>query len=514
MKETMQNGQHFHHLLVFTVLFLSALSSVEATTYDMELKLTRDLLSRTSTRIRPVENTSRPVNVTMDMTLSNVIDIDEVYQIITVNMWLSQEWINERMQWDPKLFGGIKDVTLHTSDIWQPDIVLYNNVFEEFDGRLDHVSTLVRVYYNGSTHWNAPFIFKTLCKIQVKNFPFDLQECTLKFGSWQYDSSEIDLHYVKTEGKLDNTRVRNGEWDVIRVKITRNALSYPCCPDVVYPDITFIVQLRRRSLFYIFNLIIPNFLIALLAFFSFYIPIECGERISFVITVLLSMTVFLLLVAESIPPTSEALPAIALYYTSSMILVALALVATGITLKVNYSYKPSVGGALHPRVKRFIFNVIGPCLGFDCRTFREHQCFSRDSDKPEAFCCKRLLQKASNRSVNNDVSVQCSKGSSTEQEIPLTPTLGNYEESAAFNLKGLEVEPRKYPGEGVYADIRTIAAAVEARKDEDERMAEGRLAAAIVDRAFMYLFTVVFFISTIVILVTPYASNDEETPLA
>ncbi|KAK3731506.1 hypothetical protein QZH41_008534, partial [Actinostola sp. cb2023] len=310
--------------------------------FKMRTKLMKHLLDSncSSKRVRPVENDADTVNVTMDMTLSNVIDM---------------EWTNEIMIWKPEEWSGIQTISVDAADIWLPDTILYNNVFEEFDGRLDNVKTLVRVHYTGKTTWNAPFIFKTLCKIKVKNFPFDRQQCKLKFGSWRYAAKELNLWFARKTANLDERRIKNGEWDVINVDITRNALVYPCCPDDVYPDITFIINIRRRSLYYIFNLIIPNFLIALLAFFSFYIPVECGERISFVMTVLLSMFVFLLLVAESIPPTSEAVPAIGVFFTSSIVLVALALVATGFVCHGNVDAK----GVAAYYEDRIIHEIIG-----------------------------------------------------------------------------------------------------------------------------------------------------------
>jgi nicotinic acetylcholine receptor len=59
----------------------------------------------------------------------------------------------------------------------------------------------------------------------------------------------------------------------------RNVLSYECCPEE-YIDITFIVHIRRRTLFYGFNLIIPCVLISSMALLTFLLPSESGEKIS------------------------------------------------------------------------------------------------------------------------------------------------------------------------------------------------------------------------------------------
>ena len=37
-----------------------------------------------------------------------------------------QQWTDEYLTWDPRDFGNVSLVKLHQSDIWTPDIMLYN----------------------------------------------------------------------------------------------------------------------------------------------------------------------------------------------------------------------------------------------------------------------------------------------------------------------------------------------------------------------------------------------------
>ena len=39
---------------------------------------------------------------------------------------LSQYWRNPQLTWDPNKYGGIKEIHVSPSDIWVPDILLYN----------------------------------------------------------------------------------------------------------------------------------------------------------------------------------------------------------------------------------------------------------------------------------------------------------------------------------------------------------------------------------------------------
>lgn len=59
----------------------------------------------------------------------------------------------------------------------------------------------------------------------------------------------------------------------------RNERFYDCCKEP-YPDVTFTVVMRRRTLYYGLNLLIPCVLISTLALLVFLLPADSGEKIS------------------------------------------------------------------------------------------------------------------------------------------------------------------------------------------------------------------------------------------
>lgn len=63
------------------------------------------------------------------------------------------------------------------------------------------------------------------------------------------------------------------------VPAKRNVAFYECCPEP-YIDITFTIHIRRRTLYYGFNLIIPCALISMLTLLTFILPPGEGEKIS------------------------------------------------------------------------------------------------------------------------------------------------------------------------------------------------------------------------------------------
>ena len=47
------------------------------------------------------------------------------------------------------------------------------------------------VNYTGEVSWLSHGIFKSSCKISVEYFPFDIQNCKLKWASWTYDGLSV-----------------------------------------------------------------------------------------------------------------------------------------------------------------------------------------------------------------------------------------------------------------------------------------------------------------------------------
>lgn len=125
------------------------------------------------------------------------------------------------------------------------------------------------------------------------------------------------------------------EWDILGVPAHRHEKFYRCC-DAPFIDITYKIRLRRKTLFYTVNLIFPCVGISFLTALVFYLPSDSGEKISLCISVLISLTIFFLLLVEIIPSTSLVIPLIGKYLLFTMVLVTLSVVVTVITLNVHF----------------------------------------------------------------------------------------------------------------------------------------------------------------------------------
>ncbi|XP_076864248.1 cholinergic receptor, nicotinic, alpha 11 isoform X1 [Brachyhypopomus gauderio] len=291
--------------------------------------LLKSLLKDYNPMERPVANDSQPLTVVLSLSLVQIMDVDEKNQVLTTNIWLNMRWYDHYLQWNQSEYPGVKNLRFTTDQIWTPDILLYNSADEEFDSTF---KTNVLVNSSGYCNYLPPGIFMSTCNVDVRWFPFDIQKCELKFGSWTFDGWLLDLQMSEAD---ISGYMPNGEWDLVGVPGTRNELFYDCCKEP-YPDVTFVVTIRRRTLYYALNLLIPCMLLSSMTLLIFLLPADSGEKISLGITVLLSLTVFMLLVAEIMPATSDSIPLIGQYFASIMIIVGMSVIATVVVLQYHH----------------------------------------------------------------------------------------------------------------------------------------------------------------------------------
>uniref|UniRef100_A0A674BKE7 Uncharacterized protein n=1 Tax=Salmo trutta TaxID=8032 RepID=A0A674BKE7_SALTR len=311
-----------------TFYFLSIRSCLSSKGED---RLFRNLFRRYNQFIRPVENVSDPVTVEFEVSISQLVKVVRLITHYSLLNVLLQVWNDYKLKWVPIEYDGLEFIRVPSNKIWRPDIVLYNNAVGDF---LVEDKTKALLKFDGTITWIPPAIFKSSCPMDITYFPFDYQNCSMKFGSWTYDKAKIDLVLIGSKVNLKDFW-ESGEWEIIDAPGYKHDIKYNCCEEI-YPDITYSFYIRRLPLFYTINLIIPCLLISFLTVLVFYLPSDCGEKVTLCISVLLSLTVFLLVITETIPSTSLVIPLIGEYLLFTMIFVTLSIVITVFVLNVHY----------------------------------------------------------------------------------------------------------------------------------------------------------------------------------
>ncbi|KAK2179088.1 hypothetical protein NP493_514g00017 [Ridgeia piscesae] len=428
---------------------------------------------------RPVAKESDLVNVFLGISLQQIVDVDEKNEMLHTNMWLNYRWYDYNLGWNASEYGGVQSIRLPAKFIWTPDILMYNSADEDIDSKFP---TNIVVRSTGQCEWVPLGLFISSCSINIKWFPFDDQHCTMKFGSWTYDGTKLNLTLIdETSPKIDlSTYTESGEWIILDAPAVRHNITYECCPEP-YIDIIFSLHLRRRTLYYGFNLIIPCALISSLALLTFLLPPDAGEKISLGITILLSLSVFSLIVAESVPSTSLAVPLVGIYFTVIMVLCAISVAITVIVL--NFHHRNSDTHDMPIWVKK----IVCEWLAWALRMSRPGHDLSREF----------LLQKAHMRELE----------SRNPPSRSLLSNIRDVDNSIPVNVNDMYMRCTRLEEGGLHNvrnellailnELRFITRKIKDNNESDEVTGDWKFAAMVIDRLFFWIFSVAFVITTI-----------------
>ncbi|XP_064254094.1 5-hydroxytryptamine receptor 3A-like isoform X1 [Passer domesticus] len=303
-------------------------------------RLCRHLLEHYHKGTRPVRDWRTTTNVAIDLMVYAILSVDEKDQVLTTYIWYRQggrtsptksplhcpqHWTDEFLKWDPADFDNLTQISLPVESIWVPDILI--NEFVDV-GKSPHVP-YVYVSHHGEVQNLKPIQVMTSCSLDIYNFPFDIQNCSLTFTSWLHHVRDINLSLWRQPELLKFDRsvfMNQGEWELLYVLSHFQEFSVKSSDS--YAEMKFYVVIRRRPLFYTVSLLLPSIFLMVMDIVGFYLPPHSGERVSFKITLLLGYSVFLIIVSDTLPATAVGTPLIGIYFVVCMALLVISLTET------------------------------------------------------------------------------------------------------------------------------------------------------------------------------------------
>ncbi|KAL3107326.1 hypothetical protein niasHT_017409 [Heterodera trifolii] len=483
-------------------VFLTSFLTINSSGWSNEdaKRLFDDLMISYNRHRRPAASPHEAVDVQLRLRLSQIIDVHELDQIMTISVWLKQSWTDRKLAWDPDDYGGVSVLYVPYEMIWVPDIVLINNAKGTFNITIDTKATL---HPNGRVVWEPPAIYKSLCQIDIQWFPFDEQNCLLKFGSWTYPSGLLHLSLMdavnETQMEVTNERgeleqlalVEDGidlddyypsvEWDIMSTQATKRSKHFFGSKNGIYEEIDFNLALRRKPLFYTVNLVFPCVGISFLTVLVFYLPSESGEKVSLSINILVALTMFFLLLIEIIPANSTTLPFVGKYLLFTMILVTLSVLITVVSLQFHFR-KPTTH-QMGKTVRRLFLNILPRLLCMRRPLFMRRRAVDRTSERAKLRYYDRKFG-------------QCSPISGSSAERQRQQQHGKLANRA--NAKSADAELLNEKLAKLYSSPQAIKsfenlcfiAALLRKKDMDTKQdQEWKFVAMVFDRLFLIIFS-------------------------
>ncbi|XP_013406815.1 acetylcholine receptor subunit beta-like 1 isoform X3 [Lingula anatina] len=482
-------GLYFVYVILTSIRIQCFVSRTGLGSED-ESKLVEDLFDKTGYNplIRPVQNLSDKLMINFGLTMIQLINVDEKNQIMKTNVWLQTVWYDYQLVWDPADYGGISSIRVPMDKVWTPDIVLFNNADGKY--QTDYRSNVV-VYEDGTMLHVPPAIFKSSCEIDVKYFPFDEQECEMHFASWTYTGEQVGFDWYYQEKPFKNYStvdladyMPSGTWDIV---VGPGAIVYRAAKDDKPAEtrVIYYIRIRRKTLFYIVNLIIPCILISFLSVSTFYLPSEACEKVALSISILIALVVFILLISKLLPPTSLSVPLIVkfLMFTFIMNIVSVLLAV----MTINWHFRSPNSHSM-PKWVRVVFLNYLPRLLLVKRPNHENQYRRGCPAEKQLTSEERWMATLKESSLSTEVtgtSLKAPKSTKAEQI---------YKTASNQNPKdGRESSKRNVPKRLMDAanDVAFIARHLKESDDTQNEVQDWKYFALVVDRLLLYLFFIV-----------------------
>ncbi|XP_076017302.1 uncharacterized protein LOC143009173 [Genypterus blacodes] len=281
--------------------------------------------------VRPVKDWRKSTTVAIDLMVYSILNVDEKNQVLTTYVWYRQLWTDEFLVWNPDDFDEVQQVSIPTANVWVPDILI--NEFVDVGKSPD--IPYVYVTHSGLVRNYKPIQVVTACTLNIYNFPFDVQNCSLTFQSWLHTINDINITLMRNPEELKEDKsvfMNQGEWELLHV--LSDYKSFSLDDDDHYAEMKFHVVIRRRPLFYTVNLLLPSIFLMVMDIVGFYLPPDSGERVSFKVTLLLGYSVFLIIVSDTLPATAIGTPLIGVYFVVCMALLVISLTETVLIVRL------------------------------------------------------------------------------------------------------------------------------------------------------------------------------------
>ncbi|XP_068813263.1 glycine receptor subunit alpha-4 isoform X2 [Struthio camelus] len=249
------------------------------------------LMGRTSgydARIRP-NFKGPPVNVTCNIFINSFGSVTETTMDYRVNVFLRQQWNDPRLAYREYPDDSLDLDPSMLDSIWKPDLFFANEKGADFH-EVTTANKLLRIFKNGNVLYSIRLTLILSCPMDLKNFPMDIQTCTMQLESFGYTMNDLIFEWLQeqeavqvAEGLTLPQFILRDEKDLGDCTKHYNTGKFTCI------EVKF--HLERQMGYYLIQMYIPSLLIVILSWVSFWINMEAAPaRVGLGITTVLTMT--------------------------------------------------------------------------------------------------------------------------------------------------------------------------------------------------------------------------------
>lgn len=125
--------------------------------------------------------------------LVRFFEIDDKKMQYTAQITFREYWNDPRLSYSEKPYNDFIPLS-EPSMIWTPDL-FFSNELEGFVHKTLTNNQFIRIKPNGDVLWSSRVTLKLTCMMNFADYPFDMQECIIKLGSFRYTTDNIVLSW-------------------------------------------------------------------------------------------------------------------------------------------------------------------------------------------------------------------------------------------------------------------------------------------------------------------------------
>lgn len=318
------------------------------TQYESFLSKTFTGSSASYNKLIPPSANLLAIEVNLTFSLLQVIDFNEVAGTLEIVGFLHLEWQDELIDdsFNQTDHGSLTKFLIPEDYIWKPPISIFNSVKvikpisdSTYKARVQmgYTSCVTNDYSTGTINttqtretpkifWNPGINSKTACQIDVTNYPFDSQECTVKFTTMGHPRTEVKFNVNDPVVNLINYQ-ENSEWTLDGSSIEEEEINNGSFAIMK-------LQFTRRPLYSIVNIVTPILILAIISTLVFFLPGNSGERIGYSVTAFLTFAVYLTMISDNLPKTSDPMSTLCYFLLCMVSISAGTALVTIFTLRI------------------------------------------------------------------------------------------------------------------------------------------------------------------------------------
>ncbi|XP_068000503.1 glycine receptor subunit alpha-2 isoform X8 [Melanerpes formicivorus] len=205
-----------------------------------------------------------------------------------VNIFLRQQWNDSRLAYSEYPDDSLDLDPSMLDSIWKPDLFFANEKGANFhDVTTDN--KLLRISKTGKVLYSIRLTLTLSCPMDLKNFPMDVQTCTMQLESFGYTMNDLIFEWLSdgpvqvAEGLTLPQFILKEDKELGYCTKHYNTGKFTCI------EVKF--HLERQMGYYLIQMYIPSLLIVILSWVSFWINMDAAPaRVALGITTVLTMT--------------------------------------------------------------------------------------------------------------------------------------------------------------------------------------------------------------------------------